>query len=256
MNVSRRFPIMRFVFLFLCLLPSWALAAPLDGVQQLIVSVAPEWNSDQGKLRLFNRVAGKWQPASPAIPVLFGKKGLAWGRGVLGQEQPGLHKVERDGRAPAGLFAIGRIYTYDAALPAGADYPFHTVGPNDAWVDDARLPHYNQFVTVDPQARPEWFERQKMRHNDAAYRWLVEIRHNAEPPVAGDGSAIFFHIRRGPTRPTAGCTSMAESNLVSLIRWLRAPAHPHYVLLTKPEYLKKWREWSLPDPALMWSPST
>ena len=57
-----------------------------------------------------------------------------------------------------------------------------------------------------------------MRSGDFAYRWLVEIRHNADPPVPGYGSAIFFHIRRGPSRPSAGCTTMAEKNLVELIR--------------------------------------
>lgn len=238
---------MRFLLL-LFLLSSTAIAAPLDGVSQLIVSVAPGWNADHGRLQLFNRVAGKWQAAGPAWPVLYGKSGLAWGRGVRGQEQAGTHKIERDKRAPAGLFAIGKIYTYDSALPAGADYPFHTVGPNDAWVDDPRLPHYNEFVTVDPANRPEWFDRQKMRHNDAAYRWLVDIRHNRDAIVPGEGSAIFFHIRRGETRPTSGCTTMAESNLVTLIRWLRAEARPHYALLPRAEYESKWREWGLPAP--------
>ena len=87
-----------------------------------------------------------------------------------------------------------------------------------------------------------------MRHNDFAYRWLVEIRHNSDPPVPGAGSAIFFHIRRGLNRPTSGCTTMAEGDLVRLITWLRADSHPCYALLPAAEYRKKWRFWNLPDP--------
>jgi L,D-peptidoglycan transpeptidase YkuD (ErfK/YbiS/YcfS/YnhG family) len=181
--------------------------------------------------------------------VLYGKNGLAWGRGVLGTDEAGLHKAEHDGRAPAGVFKIGAIYTYDAKLPEGADYPFHQVTANDAWVDDITLPEYNRFVTIDPKSQPPWFEKQKMRLNDFAYRWLVEIRHNADPPVPGDGSAIFFHIRRGTTRPTSGCTTMAEEDLVSLIRLLRADKHPEYALLPWSEYQLKWKPWGLPPPA-------
>ena len=93
---------------------------------------------------------------------------------------------------------MGKIYTYDAVLPAGSDYPYHQVSAADAWVDDPGLPDYNRFVTIpDPDHPPAWFEKMKMRHGDFAYRWLVEIRHNADPPVANAGSAIFFHIRRG-----------------------------------------------------------
>ena len=53
--------------------------------------------------------------------MLYGKSGLAWGTGVLGNGEPGLRKTERDKRAPAGVFRIGTIYTYDRALPAGAN---------------------------------------------------------------------------------------------------------------------------------------
>ncbi len=221
------------------------------GVRQLIVGIAPDWNAMRGEIQLFQRDAqGAWQPASGALPVLLGKNGLAWGRGVRGTDQPGRHKQERDGRAPAGVFNIGTIYTYDAALPPGADYPFHQVTAADAWVDDVESPDYNKFVTIsDPGHPPDWFEKMKMRHGDFAYRWLVEIRHNADPPEPGAGSAIFFHIRRGESRPTSGCTSMAEPNLVRLITWLRAADHPQYVLLPRAEYEQKWRAWGLPDPA-------
>jgi L,D-peptidoglycan transpeptidase YkuD (ErfK/YbiS/YcfS/YnhG family) len=156
--------------------------------------------------------------------------------------------VERDGRAPAGVFRIGKIYTYDSALPSGADYPFRTVSRADAWIDDVTHPNYNQHVVVDPASPPAWFEKQKMRHGDFAYRWLIEIRHNSDPPVPGAGSAIFFHIRRGVARPSAGCTTMAENDLVSLIQWLRADRRPHYALLPQSEYLAKWKDWGLPSP--------
>lgn len=222
-----------------------------DDCTQLIVGIAPDWNSIHGKLRLFERdnARAPWRPVSPATSVLFGKTGLAWGSGISGQDEQGLRKTERDGRAPAGIFRMGKIYTYDAQLPAGADYPFHQVTRADAWVDDVSSPNYNKFVTIpDPDNPPPWFEKQKMRHGDFAYRWLVEIRHNSDPPAPGQGSAIFFHIRRGVNRPTAGCTTMAENDLVRLIQWLRAPRNPCYVLLPTEEYKSKWEKWHLPSP--------
>ena len=84
--------------------------------------------------------------------------------------------------------------------------------------------------------------------SDFAYHWLIEIRHNSDPPVPGSGSAIFFHIRRGVNRPTTGCTTMAQENLVKLITWLRAKRHPCYALLPANEYDKNWRSWNLPSP--------
>jgi L,D-peptidoglycan transpeptidase YkuD (ErfK/YbiS/YcfS/YnhG family) len=89
-----------------------------------------------------------------------------------------------------------------------------------------------------------------MRPGDFAYRWLIEIRHNSDPPVPGAGSAIFFHTRRGVTRPTAGCTTMAKEDLVRTITWLKAAARPCYALLPQAEYEQKWRSWNLPAPAV------
>jgi L,D-peptidoglycan transpeptidase YkuD (ErfK/YbiS/YcfS/YnhG family) len=227
-----------------------AVAAVPEDCTQLLVSIAPDWNSRQGEMRLYERArGGPWTQRESPVSVLFGKNGLAWGSGLAGQGEPGLRKKEKDGRAPAGVFRIGKIYTYDAQLPGGHDYPFHQVTTADAWVDDPSHPDYNKHVRIsDPANPPAWFDKQKMRHNDFAYRWLVEIRHNSDPPVADAGSAIFFHIRRGVTRPTAGCTTMAEPDLVRVIKWLRAPARPCYALLTRAEYEKKWESWKLPPP--------
>jgi len=224
-----------------------------DGVpadcSQLIVAVAPDWNSMRGKMQLFERPrGGEWNATNAPVPVLLGKNGLAWGSGLAGQEEPGLHKKERDGRAPAGIFAIGKVFGYDAKLPPGGDYPYHQVTEADVWSDDPRSANYNRHIVIDPKNPPDNYTHEKMRSGDFAYHWLVEIRHNSDPPVPGAGSAIFFHIRRGGNRATTGCTTMAEPELVKLISWLRAGRHPCYVLLSADEYQKKWRAWDLPAP--------
>jgi L,D-peptidoglycan transpeptidase YkuD (ErfK/YbiS/YcfS/YnhG family) len=239
--------------LVICLLVPLAVNAFAEGIPddctQLILGIAPTWSSMHGELYLFERSRGAaWMRVAGPFPVLFGKNGVAWGRGLAGQNQPGLQKKERDGRAPAGIFEVGQVFGYDSHLPAGADYPYHQVTDADVWSDDPRSPNYNRHILIDPKNPPDNYTHEKMRSGDFAYQWLIEIRHNSEPPVPGAGSAIFFHTRRGVNRPTTGCTTMARPNLVKLITWLRAGRHPCYALLPSTEYDKKWRVWNLPSP--------
>ncbi len=222
-------------------------AAELGDVRQLVVATAPSWDAFEGSAQRFERAGGEWRAVGKPWAVLYGKRGLAWGSGVHGQEEKGLRKVENDGRSPAGIFRIGTIYTYDRALPAGSDYPFHTVTAADAWIDDVSHAQYNRHVIVDPKNPPPWYVKQRMRLGDFAYRWLVELRHNSDPPVPGNGSAIFLHLRRAPHKPSVGCTVMAEAELTALMRWLRADAKPHFVLLPRDEYAAKWKAWNLPS---------
>lgn len=195
----------------------------------------------------------EWQrlTTEDGVDILLGRNGLAWGRGAL-RLPPALSarhagKSEGDGRAPAGCFAITRIYGDDHALPEGAAFPYRQVTDWDAWPDDPKHPQYNQHVVIDPaNGVPSWFEDQRMRRGDPAYRWLVEIRHNADPPQPGAGSAIFFHTRRGPDRLTSGCTTMSQGNLAAVIRWLKIEKNPHYILLPMKEYRELASIWRLP----------
>lgn len=219
-------------------------------VRQLIVATAAHWNASSATLQLYQRPSAKalWQPvlANP-FPVLLGRSGLAWGRGPFVPPKNGIgHKIEKDWRAPAGVFQLGLLFGYASAPPGGTRWPYHQVGRWDAYVDDPQNPHYNRHVRVDPRNIPPWFEKQKMRLGDAAYKWMLEIRHNQNPPAPGHGSAIFFHVRRGPTKPSAGCTTMSETDLVSMIRWLDPKASPYYILLPQAEYAALRSAWNLP----------
>ena len=219
--------------------------------RQVVVAIAPDWDSRHATLQCYARKSADapWKPAfKEGWPVLLGSKGLAWGRGefTVPRHTSIPMKVEHDGRAPAGVFEIGRVFGNASEPPAHTSLTYVQVGPNDAWVDDPKLPHYNQYVRFDPAHLPPWFPSQRMRLGDNAYKWLVEIRHNANPPSPGFGSAIFFHVRRGPDRPTAGCTTMALDDLEVLIRWLKPDKDPVYVLLPQAEYRKYKAEWGLP----------
>ncbi|HEX2751296.1 MAG TPA: hypothetical protein VHM91_25025 [Verrucomicrobiales bacterium] len=221
-------------------------------VGQLVVAVADSWSSQKGRLMIFERTApaAPWTPALPKpIPVLFGKSGLAWGYGVLPvpHGQGGIpSKQEKDRRAPAGLFRIGMLFGYGAAAPAGVRNPYYQVTARDCWVDDVSHPAYNRHIVVDPKNPPPWYEKQRMRLGDFAYEWMLEIRHNSDPPVAGHGSAIFFHIRRGVSTPTFGCTTMAKSDLLTVLQRLRPNLQPHYLLLPAAEYTARIKSWGLP----------
>src|SRR5262245_29584326 len=70
-----------------------ASAGALDSnVKQFVLSVAPGWDSTKGRLQCFERRGSEWRAVSAAWPVLYGKSGLAWGRGILGADEPGLRK--------------------------------------------------------------------------------------------------------------------------------------------------------------------
>src|SRR6266704_2862069 len=98
-----------FRYLSICLLMWLGSNACADGLPddctQLILGIAPTWDSMRGELRLFERSrGGDWAPVAGFFPVLFGKNGIAWGTGVGGQKEAELEKKELEGRAQARVF--------------------------------------------------------------------------------------------------------------------------------------------------------
>ena len=217
----------------------------------MIVSLADTDSSFVGTVQLFHRDgAGQWKPDGKPWPVLYGRKGLAWGRG-LNPPQPGLQKATDDLRTPAGLFKIGFVQGYAPQLPKGSqNWPYHEVTDRDAWIDDPTLGlPYNHLYTLPPGAPyPAWWEKEKLHLGDFAYEWMILIEHNYDTPDPQAGNLIFFHIRRGETYRTGGCTTMAKDNLLHLIKWLKPGSNAMVVQLSKADYAKFWQGWELPPP--------
>ena len=68
----------------LSLLLALALAPnPMAGADQVVVVTPPSWNSTRATLYTFARDAdGAWRPVGDASPVVIGRAGAGWGRGL------------------------------------------------------------------------------------------------------------------------------------------------------------------------------
>jgi D-alanyl-D-alanine dipeptidase len=84
-----------------------------------------------------------------------------------------------------------------------------------------------------------------MRRDDDLYRKGIFIEHNT-PASPVSGSCIFFHIWRGPTSATLGCTAMDPANITRLFAWLDPREVPLLVQMPEAEYERYRASWNLP----------
>jgi L,D-peptidoglycan transpeptidase YkuD (ErfK/YbiS/YcfS/YnhG family) len=227
-----------------------AAATPLREAGQLVVVVTPDWNADHGTLRTFDRDAGgAWRAAGLEAPVMVGREGIAWGAGLHPAGGEGPVKREGDGRAPAGIFALGAAFGY--AADAATAMPYEAMDEHDYCIDVADSPLYNRIVDVREvgaaaiEGTTEPMRRDLHVQGDQRYRLGLVIRHN-QARRAGGGSCIFAHLWLAPGVATAGCTAMDDGTMRTLLGWLRPAATPRYVLLPRPQYAALQRDWGLP----------
>jgi L,D-peptidoglycan transpeptidase YkuD (ErfK/YbiS/YcfS/YnhG family) len=227
-----------------------ALALALS--RQLLLVVAPSWNSCSAQLQRFQRVRidGDWQCVGAAIAVSLGKFGLAWGRGLHGEvDGVGPEKREGDGCAPAGVFAITALFGYadpDTPFARAAKLPYLCATRDLKCIDDPASVHYNRIVDQTAIARPDWFSCEDMLRGDERYAVGAVVGHNCDPVVPGAGSCIFLHVWEAPGVPTAGCTAMALADMTEVAGWLDGAAAPLLVQLPQAEYERRRADWGLP----------
>jgi L,D-peptidoglycan transpeptidase YkuD (ErfK/YbiS/YcfS/YnhG family) len=216
---------------------------------QLVLVTTTDWNDNHGALRAFARGSQGWRPAGAAFPVVIGRNGAAWGLG-LHPAQPGFGKREGDGRSPAGVFAIGTAFGY--ASSASTSLPYTALNAGQYCIDVSGSPLYNRIVDASEvgaaavAGSSEPMRRDLHEDGDQAYKIGFVIAHNPRGD-AGAGSCIFAHLWKSADSPTAGCAAMAEVPLRELLGWLRADAHPVFVLLPQAEYRRLRAAWQLPD---------
>jgi L,D-peptidoglycan transpeptidase YkuD (ErfK/YbiS/YcfS/YnhG family) len=152
-----------------------------------------------------------WQTALEPFDAVIGRNGFA---------TPG-EKREGDGKTPSGIYPLAMTFGYDAA--AGTKMPYRQSLDDDIWVDDASADDYNRW-TKKQETHAASFEI--MRRDDNLYKYGIVINYNTDPVIKGNGSAIFLHIWKDESSPTAGCVAVAEENIIKLLGWLDPAASP------------------------------
>jgi D-alanyl-D-alanine dipeptidase len=232
---------------------------PLARSTQIIVVTTSDWNAVEGRLQRYERGTQRetWRTVGNSTPVVVGKSGLGWGIGIIATDNPNIRvasdpvKKEGDGRAPAGVFALGTAFGYASQLLPGSKMPYLELTPSTECVDDVGSKHYNRVV--ERSAAPDWNSSEHMRSAGESYRWGIVVNHNgtvtnanARPAVPGGGSCIFLHIWKSSEQGTVGCTAMPQIELETLLIWLDPKRRPLLVQLPAQEYGSLIQRWKLP----------
>ncbi len=222
-------------------------ATAFDHSRQMLLVVTGSWDEVAGTMRRFERTssAAAWSEVGASVPVVVGRTGLAWGRGVRVGTGDGPVKKEGDGKAPAGAYRLGNAFGLAAQKPSRWSLPYLYLGDQIECVDDAASAQYNRLVARSRVTSVDWTSSERM-WEQPLYKWGVIVEHNADPIQPAGGSCIFLHIWSGPARGTAGCTAMAEPDLVAIIDWLNPARSPLLVQLPRPEYERLKDAWRLP----------
>jgi D-alanyl-D-alanine dipeptidase len=221
-----------------------------SSARQMILVVSESWDSQSATLRTFERddTDSAWREVREKIPAIVGRSGMAWGVGAHGRCDSGSRfKREGDGRSPAGVFRIGRVFGSASARESRiSKMAYLPVTSTTRWVDDPASRYYNCAVDLARAgANKDWNSAEEMLREDGLYRWGAFIEHNSDG-TPGLGSCIFLHIWKADRSGTAGCTSMAPGHVEEILRWLDADKHPLIVQLPADEY-QLWRPvWMLP----------
>ena len=231
--------------------PSGTTARAWDDAGQLVLVTTPDWDATGGELRRYERTGSGWRQVGDTARITVGRSGSGWGIGLhASPSDGGPVKREGDGRAPAGVFAIGTAFGYAAGARTGLRY--QAMGMNDWCIDVPESPLYNRIVDRS-LAKAPGLDRstEPMRldlHNkgDQRYREGFVIEHNLDGKVARGGSCIFAHLWGEPGQATAGCTAMAPATMQPLLAWLDRDRKPVFVLLPQAQYRTLQRAWGLP----------
>ena len=218
-----------------------SLVLPADS-GQLVVVTTPSWEATTGVLRRFERLGNTWALVADPAPVVVGRRGLGWGKGLHPDQLTGPRKQEGDGRAPAGVFLLSRTFGYDASVPTGL--PYIQATPDVECVDDAQSRFYNQVLDRST-VEADWTSHEEMRREDDLYRLGIIVAHNdaAEP---FEGSYIFLHVWGGADITTVGCTAMPADTMEQIVEWVNQSVRPVLVQLPEAEYERLEAVWDLP----------
>lgn len=233
------------IILFILFIPSlmFARQISLQHSQQLLLVLTPNWQAFRGNLQRFERTASNspWHRIGKSIPVLVGKKGMAWDAEQMLRAT--ITKKEGDNRTPAGRYVIGPLFGFAQTNQFKMSYLHLT--KNIVCVDDPKSHYYNQFL-ADNHLPKDWHSAEAMRAVPE-YKMGAVIQYNQPDPKEGKGSCVFLHSWQSATAGTAGCIAMSADDLKVVLNWLNDHKRPIIITLPVTAFSSMEAKWQLPS---------
>ncbi|MED7819674.1 MULTISPECIES: L,D-transpeptidase family protein [unclassified Francisella] len=212
--------------------------------QQLIVVVTESWQDIEGRLWFFNKKNDhNWLAVKLGIPIVVGKKGLAWADDSFQKIAETDIKQEGDNKAPAGVMQIGKSFGFGDRDLKDAEYV--NIATGIECIDDSNSKYYNQIINTN-KVEKDWQSSEKMSEI-LLYKYGVEILYNKNPAKPRKGSCIFMHEWRSQEVGTEGCTAMAQKDIKDITQLLDLNKNPVLIQLPKDIYDKLQELWCLPN---------
>jgi zinc D-Ala-D-Ala dipeptidase len=211
---------------------------------QVIVVTTKNFNSINGLAQLYERATttSNWNRVGKNFPVVVGKKGLAWSKDKLIENESQSTKVEGDLKSPAGIFMLTSVFSVS---DRDTNMPFTKLVDGTECVDDVKSKHYNTIVNKYRVGVYDWKSSEKMLDVGDQYELGVFVFQNPKNEK-GYGSCVFLHIWKDSETGTAGCTAMEKSNLEKVVNWLDSKKKPFLIQMPMPSYKKFKTLWNLP----------
>ncbi|MEO0348091.1 MAG: L,D-transpeptidase family protein [Pseudomonadota bacterium] len=151
-------------------------------------------------------------PEGKSYPAAIGCNGL-----VAAED-----KIEGDGKTPIGTWPVRELF-YRAdkvALPENIKLNTTVITKELGWCVDSEHESYNKLVNLAETGTD--FSHENMWMERDVYDYVVPLGYNDNPPEAGRGSTIFFHLASADYKPTAGCIAISHDDMLEILPTLDA----------------------------------
>ena len=205
--------------------------------RQVIVVVGKSRTSSYSTVYTYQKgTDGIWRAKFAAMAGRNGWAGWVWGT----------QRVQNTGTSPMGTYRITTAFGLKAN--PGTKLPYRLVDGTDYWVGDKYdAKTYNLFQPY-ASAKRTWrvSQAERLGAYPTQYEYSAVIDFNrpvassvtwnysyneyvtSQPVNTTRGSAIFLHINGAGS--TAGCVSVARSNVINILRWLDPMQMPRIVM--------------------------
>lgn len=196
-----------------------ACPALLASATRLVLVTAETMSTSVATLRRYRRLAAGAAWVADGVPeqAQIGRSGMGWSfafSNLAASGEPA--KVDGDGRAPAGIYRLGRSFGFGPS-----SRPRHLqIREGTVCIDDPSSPAYN---TITARAKTGWKVSGENMWRISAYRNGLLVDYPTSRRARG-GSCIFIHVRIPDATGTSGCVALPEPQVVALQNFSAAGA--------------------------------